>query len=99
MKIIFEKQDFEQLEQKIDQLNLKLIRVLADDPERKRWITNSEAIKILNVSTRTLQNYRDTGKLPFSKIGTKIYYKASDIDGVLQKYYVRGFNVRKGEKK
>ena len=32
---------------------------------------------------RTMQTYRDTGKLPYSQINNKIYYKASDVETFL----------------
>ena len=38
---------------------------------------------MLNVSARTMQTYRDTGKLPYSQINGKIYYKASDVEAFL----------------
>ena len=33
----------------------------------------------LGISKRTAQNYRDTGVIPFSQIGSKIYYRWSDV--------------------
>ena len=39
--------------------------------------------KRLGISKRTLQSYRDTGKIPFSMIGHKCYYKESDITELL----------------
>jgi excisionase family DNA binding protein len=48
---------------------------------------NQDVCELLHISKRTLQHYRDSGKLPFSQIGAKIYYKASDIDAFLQSNY------------
>ena len=39
------------------------------------------------LSTRTLQEYRNSGTLPFYKIGGKILYKQSDIQAMLEKHY------------
>ena len=39
------------------------------------------------VSTRTLQEYRNAGTLPFYKIGGKILYKQSDIHAMLERHY------------
>ena len=44
---------------------------------------NCETCRLLNVSARTMQTYRDTGKLPYSQINNKIYYKASDVETFL----------------
>ncbi|WP_277266012.1 helix-turn-helix domain-containing protein, partial [Prevotella corporis] len=41
----------------------------------------------LRLSTRTLQEYRNLGTLPFYKIGGKILYKQSDIQTMLERHY------------
>ena len=48
------------------------------------WLDNQDVCLLLNISPRTLQTYRDTGKISFSRINHKIYYKASDIEKFLQ---------------
>ena len=45
---------------------------------------NGDVCKLLNISKRTLQHYRDTGVLPFSQIGHKCYYKLEDVELLLQ---------------
>ncbi|WP_278622493.1 helix-turn-helix domain-containing protein, partial [Prevotella denticola] len=39
--------------------------------------------RLLNISKRTLQHYRDTGVLPFTQIGHKCYYKREDVERLL----------------
>nr|WP_255561855.1 helix-turn-helix domain-containing protein [Dysgonomonas sp. Marseille-P4677] len=39
---------------------------------------------MLHISPRTLQTYRDTGRISFSRINHKIYYRVSDIEKFLQ---------------
>ena len=53
-----------------------------------QWLDNEEVCKILKVTKRTLQNYRDNFILPYTQIGRKIYYKASDLQAVLEKNYI-----------
>jgi len=48
------------------------------------WLDNQEVMELLKVSPRTLQNLRDTHTLPFSNVGGKIYYKASDVEQLLK---------------
>ena len=48
----------------------------------ERFLSNHEVSKKLNVSLRTLQEWRDTGLIPFIQI-----YRQSDIDKLLQKHY------------
>ena len=47
------------------------------------WLTNEEAMEFLDVSRSTLKRYRLDGKLPYSKIGQKIYYRLEDIREIL----------------
>lgn len=47
------------------------------------WITGPVVEDMLNISRRTLQNWRDNGTIPFSKKGNKIYYRRSDIEAML----------------
>ena len=53
--------------------------------ERSRhtdWLHNGDVCRLLNISKRTLQHYRDTGVLPFAQIGHKCYYKREDVEQV-----------------
>jgi excisionase family DNA binding protein len=59
------------------------------DQSNKHWLTGDEICKLLRVSKRTLQNYRDNRVIPFSQIGRKIYYKYSDIVEYLELHYVK----------
>ena len=51
------------------------------------YLTGEEVCSQLRISTRTLQEYRNSGTLPFYKIGGKILYKQSDIQAMLEKHY------------
>ena len=51
------------------------------------YITGEEVCSQLRLSTRTLQEYRNAGILPFYKIGGKILYKQSDIQTMLERHY------------
>ena len=51
------------------------------------YLTGEEVCSQLQLSTRTLQEYRNAGILPFYKIGGKILYKQSDIQTMLERHY------------
>ena len=51
------------------------------------YLTGEEVCSLLRLSTRTLQEYRNLGTLPFYKIGGKILYKQSDIQTMLERPY------------
>lgn len=49
---------------------------------------NSERVcNILNVKPRTLQTYRDSGKIGFAQIGRKIFYRINDVDKLLEELF------------
>lgn len=48
------------------------------------WLDNQDVCLRLNISPRTLQSYRDSGKIGFSRINHKIYYTLSDVEKFLR---------------
>ena len=52
------------------------------------YLSGEDVGKLLHISKRTLQQYRDDNILPFIQIGGKIIYKESDILKVLEQNYV-----------
>ena len=84
-KLILEQADFKSTLKKV----LNVINALSkSSPLTEQWLDNQDISNLLHVSKRTLQNYRDNGIIPFSQIGGKIYYKASDVEKLLLKHYV-----------
>ena len=49
----------------------------------ERLYDNQEVCLLLGFSKRTLQYYRSSGRLAYSQIGSKIYYKSSDIERII----------------
>ena len=53
------------------------------------WMDNQEACIMMDISPRKLLTLRSTGKIPYSRIDRKIYYRKKDIitymEGLLQK--------------
>jgi len=45
---------------------------------------------MLGLSKRTLQTYRTSGKIPFSMLGGKVYFREADIVNLLQQGLKRG---------
>ena len=53
----------------------------------EEWLDGIAVEDMLNVSTRTLQKYRSSGRLPFLKIGNKIFYKRTDVEAYMEMLY------------
>lgn len=68
----------------VDALNYNPKRPVFTESE---WIESEEAMKILGVSIGTLQNLRNNGTIPYTKLGGKLKYKKSDLFNVLEKNY------------
>lgn len=54
----------------------------------EHYITDEELSKTLKVHRRTLNDYRKKGILPYIYFGGKVLYKESEIQKVLNKYYL-----------
>ena len=54
----------------------------------KKWLKSSEVKKLLSISHGFLQSLRDSGILPFSKIGGAIYYDIEDISSMMESHKV-----------
>lgn len=54
------------------------------------YLSGEDVCKLLHISKRTLQQYRDDNILPFIQIGGKIIYKESDILNILEQNYISG---------
>ena len=51
------------------------------------YLSGEEVCKLLRLSPRTLQDYRNNGTIAYCKIGGKILYKQGDIQAMLEKHY------------
>lgn len=54
----------------------------------KEWIDSVEARKMLKVSPKTWQTYRDRRIIPFAQIRRKILVKKSDLEAFMQNHYI-----------
>ncbi|HCO68921.1 MAG: helix-turn-helix domain-containing protein [Dysgonomonas sp.] len=45
---------------------------------------SADVCRALGISKRTLQTWRNNDKIPYAMLGGKVYFKESDIDGLLQ---------------
>lgn len=81
--------DIQYLKAYVEAIKASKSRKLNDD-----WLDNQEVLQTLHISPRTLQTYRDNGTLPFSKIEGKFYYKAADIEDLLQRNYTNNAKTK-----
>ncbi len=59
---------------------LQILTSMADQKETiGDYISESDAKKMLGRNTTWFWNLRKTGKLPFTKVGNKVFYSKADI--------------------
>ena len=62
----------------------------------KKWLTTEQVCWMLDISKRTLQNYRDQRRLPFYQVGRKIYFKGADVDAFLEQHHINAHHEKGG---
>lgn len=69
------------LPQFVQQIETAVRKVLSErtTTTEDKLITSEEVMKLLNISTTTLQIWRDQKKLPFLRMGNKILYNKAEI--------------------
>ena len=85
--ITLEMKEFETLMTRLENMEKMIQEGIKPQPFKERWLTNKEVCAALDISSRTLQQYRDNQSFSFSKVNGKMYYKASDIENFIIKHY------------
>lgn len=89
--ITIQSEAFQEIVTKLDGILAKVNEEKSKQPLTDIWLDNQQVCELLKISVRTLQTYRDEGVLTFSQIGSKIYYRASDIEAHLNKHLNKAF--------
>ena len=90
--IIFTKDQFTDLMTKLDTIQNQISS--KSDVKKETFLDNQEFLLLLKISKRTAQTWRDEGKISFSQVGNKIYYKLSDVEKLMQENYNKAFKSR-----
>ena len=84
-----EKRTFEQMMQRFEDFAKQVNAHCGQNRSNKNWLDNKQVCELLKISSRTLQTYRNTGVLPYSQIGRKCYYKASNIEQFINQQQIK----------
>lgn len=57
----------------------------------EKYLTNNDVSKLLNISIRSLQDWRDNGTISYIQISGKILYQQSDILKLLEDNYEKSW--------
>jgi hypothetical protein len=91
--VILTSEQYKDLVNRLDNLNDKLEE--NSKKPQETFLDNQEFIQLMNISKRTAQTWRDEGKVSFSQISSKIYYKMKDVEVLLDKNYNKAFKTNK----
>lgn len=86
--IMVPEEEWRTLHDTLEQIIDLITRRNADD-SGSEWIESEAARKLLGVSSKTWQNYRDQRVIPFSQIGRKIYVNRADLNAFLCSHRIR----------
>lgn len=76
-------QFFTALDEMLDSVN-QALKNRTSHLNGEKFLTNKDVCQMLHVSSRTLQDWRDKGIIPFIQIKGKILYKESEIFKLLE---------------
>jgi len=87
--VILTKDQFGSLSNSIEEIK----KVILKDSKKPTevYLDNQEFLLLMKISKRTAQTWRDEGKISFSQVGNKIYYKMTDVEELLEKHYNKAF--------
>jgi hypothetical protein len=87
--IAIEKKTFEQMMQSFESFAGQVKNLCGNGWNNEKWMDNEAVCKLLQISPRTLQSYRDNGTIPFSQIGHKCYYRSADIERFISEQQIK----------
>lgn len=79
----------EEMKQSLNDVKSMKDAIMAKINDGWGWIESEEGRKLLGVSSKTWQTYRDERVIPFSQFGRKIYVKKADIEAFLQSHTIK----------
>lgn len=63
----------------------------ASEKNRNTIYDNSDVMKMLHVSRRTLSTWREKGIIGYTQYSGKIYYAQSDLDEFMGRFHIKAF--------
>ena len=85
--VMIPQEEWQSLHDKLDRL-AEMIETRNATDRNADWLESEAARKLLGISSKTWQNYRDQRVIPFSQIGRKIYVNRADLDAFLQSHRI-----------
>jgi hypothetical protein len=95
MNVLIEKKALDNLIKKVDEMHQGWSAKKEQALPESEWVDSNTVLKLLGISKRTLQNFRDQGKIEFSKVSKKlIYYNRRSVEQLLKRNVFKAFNQK-----
>jgi hypothetical protein len=85
--------EFQQLDRKMDRL-LEWLAELRPYREESRVYDNKGLCEKLNISSKTLQKYRDEGLIEFSQVRRKITYTEQAVNKFINQHSIKAYALK-----
>ena len=82
---------FEEIHKNLQDIKERLIEMKLQNLE-DTWLSSKQVQKILGISQKTWQTYRDKRLIKFSQVGQKIYVKATWLEEFLENNSIKKAN-------
>lgn len=86
--VVLPESEWESIKDLLKEVN-NTLQTKSEEETNGQWLESTEARKLLGVSVKTWQDYRDKRVIPFSQFGRKIFVKRADIEAFLQQHYIK----------
>jgi len=88
--IAIDSEAFKEIQDRLKAIEERITSIDPNSSKNPEYLDNSEVLRMLKISSRCLQTWRDEGKIPFTRISRKIYYRLCDIEEILKANYNHG---------
>lgn len=89
----FSEDEVQEIKKRLDEISFELKNKQRTEPDQI-WYDNQEFLQLMNISKRTAQTWRDEGIISYSQVGSKIYYRMSDVQKLLDSNYNQALKNR-----
>ena len=90
--VILSKEDYKAIQTDLQEIKKHVKKITVPN---EAFIDNKQFTKLMGISFRTAQTWRDEGQIGFSQEGKKIYYRLSDIEKFLVDHHKHPFAISK----
>lgn len=90
--VILSKEPYEAIQADLKEIKTHVKKIAVPN---EAFVGNKQFTKLMGVSFRKAQTWRDEGKVGFSQEGKKIYYRLSDIEKFLKDHHRQPFAISK----